>query len=48
MGNYIYIRIETKGAIFGNLCFRLSNMFFMKEKLAIEVAYIDSIKVDLK
>lgn len=45
---YRYVRIKLESSFTRHLCFRLPDMFFVKQKLTIQVAHVDSIKVDLK
>lgn len=42
------IRIKRQSTFSGNFSFRFPNMFFLEEKLPIEITHINCIQVNLK
>jgi ABC-type xylose transport system permease subunit len=44
----LHIRIETQRTLASNICLGLADVFFVEQKLSVQVADIDSIQIDLQ
>lgn len=47
-GFYFNILIETQGCFSSNNCLWFPDMFFLKQKLSVEIADINSVQINLK
>lgn len=43
----LYIRVEAKGALSGNIRLGLANVFLVEQKLPVQVTNIDGIQINL-
>lgn len=44
----LYVWVKTQGTDTSHFCLGFANMFFVEQKLAVKVTYVDCIQVDLK
>lgn len=43
----VYFRVKTQHTLSGNNCFRFANMLFLEQKLSVEIAHVNGVKIDL-
>lgn len=44
----LHIRIKLESSFACNICLRLSDVLFVEQELAVQVAYIDGVEINLK